>query len=133
MSCRSHTPSLVGRGNVPAIAWTVHVPGEGVHPSARAAQLPLCAAARLRRRGGVRLSGCRIRGARRAGASSIRLQQGVDDVHWSMRMALADPAHRELLKPDGDGPKVVEIAINGYVWTAIVYGWQQDCAHPAAP
>ncbi len=62
--------------------------------------------------------------------SSIGLQQGVDDVHWSMRMALADPAHLELLKPDAGGPKVVEITINGYVWTAIVDAFQQDRAHP---
>lgn len=62
--------------------------------------------------------------------TSIDLQQGIDDVHWSMRMSLGDPAALELLKADVDGPKVVEITMNGFVWTAIVENYQQDRRHP---
>lgn len=61
---------------------------------------------------------------------TIDLAQGVDDVHWTMGMALADPTHLELLKPDADGPKIVEITINGHVWTAAVETYQQDRHFP---
>jgi hypothetical protein len=62
--------------------------------------------------------------------TSIDLSQTIDDVHWSMRMSLGDPAALELLKADADGPKVVEITINGYVWTAIVEAYTQNRQHP---
>lgn len=62
--------------------------------------------------------------------ASITLSQGVDDAHWSMAMSLADPASLEWLKADAEGPKVVEITINGYVWTAIVESYKQDRQHP---
>lgn len=62
--------------------------------------------------------------------TSIDLSQTADDVHWGMRMSLGDPADLELLKADVDGPKLVEITINGYVWTAIVEGYSQDRKHP---
>jgi hypothetical protein len=61
---------------------------------------------------------------------SITLAQSVDDAHWSMAMSLADPADLEWLKATAGGPKVVEITINGYVWTAIVEAYSQDRAHP---
>ena len=58
------------------------------------------------------------------------LAQSIDDVHWSMRIALADPSHLELLKADAEGPKVIEVTLNGYVWTFIVEDYEQDRQHP---
>jgi hypothetical protein len=62
--------------------------------------------------------------------NAISLAQGVDDVHWSVSMDLADPADLALLLADAGGPKLVEITINGYVWTAIIEGHQQDRRFP---
>lgn len=51
---------------------------------------------------------------------SVDLNASVDSWAWSVRMELADPSQIALLKPDGSGPKVVEITMNSYVWTAII-------------
>lgn len=59
------------------------------------------------------------------------LSSRVDDSVWSLALDLADPADLALLKPDTGGPKVVEVNLNGYVWTAIINGWNQDRDFPA--
>ncbi|KFN42349.1 hypothetical protein [Arenimonas oryziterrae] len=41
---------------------------------------------------------------------------------WTLRMSLADPSQISLMKPTVDGPRVVEITMNGYVWTCIIEG-----------
>jgi hypothetical protein len=51
---------------------------------------------------------------------SVDLQASVDSWCWGVRMELADPTQIALLKPDGNGPKLVEITMNTYVWTAII-------------
>lgn len=52
--------------------------------------------------------------------SSISLASTVDDAFWSVGMTLADPAALAYLLPDGGGLKVVEINLNGHVWTAAI-------------
>jgi hypothetical protein len=61
---------------------------------------------------------------------SVDVAITVDDMHWSFEISLADPADLELLKADIDGPKVVEVSLNGFVWTAIVENYEQDRQHP---
>ena len=56
--------------------------------------------------------------------SAISLNASVDSVAWSVSITLADPALRAYLVPDVNGPKSIEININGYVWTAIIEAWQ---------
>lgn len=53
---------------------------------------------------------------------SVDLNSTVDAWCWALRMELADPTQVALLKPDGNGPKLVEITMNSYVWTAIIEG-----------
>ncbi|HVJ63132.1 MAG TPA: hypothetical protein VM555_10530, partial [Tahibacter sp.] len=61
---------------------------------------------------------------------SIQIRASVDDVVWSFSLQLADPAHLALLRADADGPKVIEINLNGYVWTALVETRNQDRQFP---
>jgi len=60
---------------------------------------------------------------------SVDLNASVDAWAWSLRMELADPSQVALLKPDGNGPKVVEITMNSYVWTAIIEGRDTSRVH----
>lgn len=59
---------------------------------------------------------------------SVDLNASVDSWAWTVRMELANPAQLALLKPGGDGPKVVEITMNSYVWTAIIEGRERNRA-----
>ena len=52
--------------------------------------------------------------------SAISLSSTIDDAFWAVSMTLADAAALAYLLPDGDGPKAVEINLNGHVWTAII-------------
>lgn len=62
--------------------------------------------------------------------SAIDVSRGVDDVHWSIALTLADPEFLAWLLPDGAGPRSVEININGHVWTGICEGWQTTHQFP---
>ena len=53
---------------------------------------------------------------------SVDLSANVDTWCWSVRMELADPGQLALLVPDGGGPRLVQITMNSYVWTAIIEG-----------
>lgn len=53
---------------------------------------------------------------------SVDLSANVDTWCWSVRMELADPSQLVLLLPDGSGPRMVQITMNSYVWTAIIEG-----------
>lgn len=66
------------------------------------------------------------------GVLSVDLNASVDAWCWSLRMELADPAQLDLLKPDGNGPKLVEITMNSYVWTAIIEGRERSREHANA-
>lgn len=61
---------------------------------------------------------------------SVDLDTSVDTWCWSARMELADPAQLALLKPTAAGIKVVEITLNGYVWTIGIEGRDGTRAHP---
>lgn len=60
---------------------------------------------------------------------SIDLDTSVDTWCWSLRMELLDPAQMDLLKPTAAGLKVVEITLNGYVWTMAIEGRDKTRAH----
>ncbi len=57
---------------------------------------------------------------------SVDLNASVDSWAWTVRLELADPSQLALLKPDGNGPKLVEITMNSYVWTAIIEGRERN-------
>lgn len=61
--------------------------------------------------------------------NAVDLSATVDAWCWSLRMELADAASWALLKPDGNGPKLVEITMNSYVWTAIIEDREGMRAH----
>jgi hypothetical protein len=63
---------------------------------------------------------------------SVDLNASVDSWCWAVRLALADPTQLALLKPDGAGPKLVEITMNTYVWTAIIEGRDRTREHANA-
>lgn len=60
---------------------------------------------------------------------SIDLDTSVDTWCWSLKMDLADPSQMDLLKPTAAGLKVVEITLNGYVWTMAIEGRDRTRAH----
>lgn len=60
---------------------------------------------------------------------SVDLSASVDAWCWSVRMELADPSQIALLKPDSNGPKIVQITMNSYVWTAIIEGRDRSREH----
>lgn len=62
---------------------------------------------------------------------AVSLRSAVDDLYWAVSMDLSDPAHLALVKPSVDGLKVVEITVNGYVWTAIIESYTDDRQFPA--
>lgn len=63
--------------------------------------------------------------------SSISLSSTVDDAFWTVSMTLADPASLSYLLPDVSGPKVVEINLNGHVWTATIQSHTRNRRFPA--
>lgn len=54
--------------------------------------------------------------------NALEVATSVDAWCWSVNMELADPSQLALLKPTAGGPKVVEITMNTYQWTAIIEG-----------
>lgn len=62
--------------------------------------------------------------------SSIEISRGVDDVHWTIGLTLADPDFLPWLLPDAGMPRSIEININGHVWTGICEGWQTSRQFP---
>lgn len=54
----------------------------------------------------------------------------VDDAFWTINLALADPVTLAYLLPDGSGRKVVEINLNGHVWTATIESHQRNRRFP---
>lgn len=56
---------------------------------------------------------------------SVSISSSVDAWGSSYDLELADTSHLALLKPTAAGPRLVEITLNGYVWTAIVEGYGQ--------
>lgn len=63
---------------------------------------------------------------------AVDLNASVDAWCWSARLELADPSQIPLLAPDGNGPKVVEITMNSYVWTIVIEGRDSSREHANA-
>lgn len=63
--------------------------------------------------------------------SAVSLNSSVDDAFWSISMTLADTAALAYLLPDAGGLKVVEININGHVWTAAIESHQRNRRFPS--
>lgn len=45
---------------------------------------------------------------------------------WTFDIELADPQQLALLKPSAAGPRLFEVALNGYVWTGIIESFQKQ-------
>jgi hypothetical protein len=60
-------------------------------------------------------------------AGSIRSSR--DKATRDIALTLADPAALDLLRPDANGPKSVEININGHVFTGIIESWDDNRRH----
>jgi hypothetical protein len=60
--------------------------------------------------------------------SSISIASSVDAWGSSFDLELADSTELGLLKPTAAGPRLVEITLNGYVWTALIenYGRRRE-------
>ncbi len=60
--------------------------------------------------------------------SSISIASSVDAWGSSFDLELADSTELGLLKPTASGPRLVEITLNGYVWTALIenYGRRRE-------
>lgn len=60
--------------------------------------------------------------------TSVEITTSVDSWGSTFNIELADPTHLALLKPTAAGPRQIEVALNGYTWTAIVesYGKQRE-------
>ena len=56
---------------------------------------------------------------------SILISSSVDAWGSSYDLELADTAQLALLKPTAAGPRLVEVTLNGYVWTAIIESYGQ--------
>ncbi len=56
---------------------------------------------------------------------SVSISSSVDAWGSSFDLELAETRQLALLKPTAAGPRLVEINLNGYVWTAIVEGYGQ--------
>jgi len=56
---------------------------------------------------------------------SVLISSGVDAWGNSYDIELADTDQLSLLKPTAAGPRLVEISLNGYVWTAIIESYGQ--------
>lgn len=61
--------------------------------------------------------------------SSGRISSARDTPLRTVDLDLADPAHLAWLKPDGDGPKSIEVNLNGHVFTFVIERWQRSRRH----
>lgn len=61
---------------------------------------------------------------------SVDMSASIDSWCWQLRMQLHDPSQLSLLKPDGNGPKIVQVTMNTYVWTMIIEGWEYNRQFP---
>ncbi|MFC3659044.1 hypothetical protein [Luteimonas notoginsengisoli] len=51
---------------------------------------------------------------------AVSIAQSIDAWGATFDLSLCDPEQLELLKPNANGPREIEVTLNGYVWTAIV-------------
>jgi len=62
-------------------------------------------------------------------ASSATISLDRDTWAWRIKATLADQAALNLVRPDSNGPKDIQITINGYVWTGFVESYERSRAH----
>jgi len=63
-------------------------------------------------------------------ASNIRIGLDIDSFAWSLSAELYGRTSLNLVKPDLDGPKTVELAINGWTWRFLVERYSGSGRHP---
>lgn len=64
-------------------------------------------------------------------ASSIRLSLDIDSFAWQFSAELFGRTSLNQVMPDGNGPKTVELTINGHAWRFLVERWSGSGKHPA--
>ncbi len=65
-------------------------------------------------------------------ASAVSLSIDISQFCWSLSLDLSDAASFALLRPASEGqPREIEVTINGYVWTAVVDGFDEGAGWSA--
>lgn len=60
---------------------------------------------------------------------SASLTLDFDSWAWRLSATLVNPASLALVRPDSNGPKEINISINGYTWAFLVEGYGTDRSH----
>lgn len=66
------------------------------------------------------LTVCRLPDRTPLNVAGVTLSLDRDSWAWTAELQIVDRASYHLVLPDGSGPKLVEIAISGHVWTALI-------------
>lgn len=64
-------------------------------------------------------------------ASNIRLDLDIDSFAWTFSCDLFGRTSLNQVVPDANGPKTVELSINGWVWRFMIERWSGSGKHPA--
>ncbi|MDU4255781.1 hypothetical protein, partial [Pseudomonas sp.] len=64
-------------------------------------------------------------------AMNIRLSLDIDSFAWTFSAELLGRTSLNQVTPDGNGPKTVELTINGHAWRFLVERWSGNGKHPA--
>ncbi len=64
-------------------------------------------------------------------ANSVSLSIDTSQFAWSLSADLSSAAAFALLRPTAEGPREIEVTINGYVWTAVVDGFDEGAGWSA--
>lgn len=66
------------------------------------------------------LTVCRLPDRTPLNVASVTIRTDRDSWAWTVDLQIVDRASYHLVLPDGSGPKLIEVAASGYVWTALV-------------
>ncbi|WP_425328400.1 hypothetical protein [Pseudomonas nitroreducens] len=64
-------------------------------------------------------------------ASNISIGLDADSFAWSFSADLFGRTSMNLVRQDANGPKTIELTINGWVWRFLVDSWSSTAKHPA--
>lgn len=64
-------------------------------------------------------------------ATNIRVSLDIDSFAWTFSADLLGRTSLNMVTPDGNGPKTVELVINGHAWRFLVERWSGSGKHPA--
>ncbi|MDI3908257.1 hypothetical protein QK387_30750, partial [Pseudomonas aeruginosa] len=64
-------------------------------------------------------------------ATSIRIGLDIDSFAWSFSADLFGRTSLDLAVPDANGPKTVELEINGWTWRFLVERYSGSGKHPS--